>query len=420
MAASATVTNLSQVSATLKEVLNDKEIKRQVDVSDIIVGKIKSTSDYATGGVGRKALVPTTMATNRGGVARLEGETLGVAGSYTDVNAEYNYKSNYFRFQVTGQSIASTSTDVQALSNVLTRSPKEALLGFGIDISRQVYGTSLGGARIAKCGTTSASTTVNLDPRTGNNAITRGWLDVGMWLDIGTAADPDSQSGTGTPVQITAVTESTTAPTITVSSAVTTSSSHFISVYDNRVQADGTSKELTSLNQICDASSTIGGLAPGTHSKWKGTYDGNSGTLRSISTDTLLSPLNRARQKGATPDLIVTSLGVQQKYYTTAFLPATRYIGNAGQDQGDQTGPTFAGMTVNASPGCPTNQLFILSTDHLAFHVPKGENPNWIPGTDGILHKVANQDAFEAQGYWYAELGTNHRAAQVLVDDISE
>lgn len=421
MAATATTTNLTQVAATLLEVINDKEIKEQVSYSDSTVAKIKSTSDYAVGGVGRKAIVPTNMSTNRNDVARDEGEALGVAGSYEDVNAEYNYKSLYFRFLLSGQAIASTSTDVQAMTNVITRSPKEALRGFGVGVARQVYGTPLGAGLIAKCGTTSNSTTVVLEARSGYNAISRGWLDEGMWIDIGTTSDPDNRTGSGSPVQITGVTESTTAPTLTVSSAVTTNSSDYISVYDNRSQSDGSSKELNSLNQICDITTTIGGLAPGTYSKWKGTLSENSDVLRSISVDTLLTPLNRAKQKGANPDHIVTTLGIQQKYYTTVFLPGTRYIaGQGGRDEGTQSGPTFDGKTVNASTGCPTNQMFILSTDHLAFHVPKGNNPGWIEGTNGILHKVSNYDQFEAQGFWYAQLGTNHRAAQVLIDDIEE
>lgn len=421
MAATHQTTDLTQIAATLKEVINDKEIKRQIDYADDLVGKIKSTSDYAVGGVGRKAIVPTRMNTNRNTGARAENQALPKAGTYLDKNAEYNYKNNYFAFHLSGPAIASTSSDIQALTNVIKEAPAEALYGFGIDVARQVYGNNISPTVpgvVCKCGTTSASTTVHLDPRSGHNAISRGHLEVGQYVDVGTAADPDADVAAS---EITAVNDSLTDPTIVISDAVTTNSSDYITLYDNRVQADGVSQELTSLNQIGYSSGTVGGLSTASYSKWAGSYSGNSGTLRSISTDLLLTALNTARQKGAKPNHVVTSLGVQQKYYNNVFLPGVRFTAATGsQDEGDQTGPTFNGLKVNASIGAPTNQLFILSLDHLAFHVPKGNNPDWIPGTSGILHHVQGYDQYLAQGYWYSELGTNHRAATVLVDDITE
>lgn len=405
----------SDVGAILKEVWTQEELERTINSDSEILSHIKRGQGINE--TGKYAIVPLEVKGNVMSVARDEGEALGRPGAATQAQAKYNFKSLYIQFELSGQVIASTSTSRQAIINEVLYQPKVAVRDFGQDKARQVVGSSLAGA-VVKCGTTSSSTTVVLDVREGWSAIRSGQLQVGKYIDIGSSSDPTSIANS---VSITAIGRSKTAPTITISgSAVSTTSAAYVSVEDNR-QSDGDSKELTSLTAICQATGTIGGISESTNG-WFGNYAGNSGTLRSISTDLLLSAYNDAWYWGGNPNLILASAGVRQKYYTSVFQPATRFTNapSSNTDFSSQASVHFEGMPVITDRAVPSGKLFMLNTEKLKFYSPNGQGVQWMKGTDGILNRVSNYDAYSADAYEYTELGTSCRSAHVLVDDISE
>jgi hypothetical protein len=415
MALSAGSVLFSDIGDVLKEVWTDEQLTRTVNNDSEILSKIKPKK--GTNETGKYAIVPLEIGGNVQSHARDEGEALGRRGAGTQDQAKYNFKSLYIRFELSGQSIASTSSNRQSIINEVLYQPKVAVRDFGNDKARQVIGSSLAGS-IARCGVTSSSTTIVLNVREGWSAIRSGQLAVGKYIDIGTSSDPTAIANS---VSITAVTKSKTAPTITISgSAVSTTASHYISTEDNR-QADGDSKELTSLTAICQATGTIGQVAD-TVNGWQGNYAGNSGTLRSISTDILLTALNDSWYNGGNPDLVLASAGVRQKYYTSVFQPATRFV-NAPSENSDyskQSSVHFEGMPVITDRAMPSGKLFMLSTEHLGFYSPNGGSLKWMKGTEGILNRVPDYDSYVADAYEYTELGTSNRAAQTLVDDLTE
>lgn len=405
----------SDVGAILKEVWTDDQLTRTINSDSEILSHIKPGKGINE--TGKYAIVPLEVKGNVMSIARDEGEALGRPGAATQAQAKFNFKSLYIQFELAGQVIASTSSSRQAILNEVLYQPKVAVRDFGQDKARQVIGSPFPGS-IAKCGTTSASTTVVLNVKEGWSAIRSGQLAVGKFIDIGTSTDPvaiaDSRS-------ITAVTRSKTAPTIAISgAAVTTSSSHYVSVEDNR-QADGDSKELTSLHDITKATGTVGALSETTNG-WFGNYAGNSGTDRAISTDLLLSALNDSWYYGGTPNLVLASAGVRQKYYTSVFQPSTRFVNapDANTDFSKQSSVHFEGMPIITDRAMPAGELFMLSTENLAFYSPNGGGVKWMQGTEGILNRVSGYDAYSADAYEYTELGTNNRAAQTLVADITE
>lgn len=415
MALSAGSVLFSDVGDILKEVWTDEQLTRTINNDSEILSKIKPKKGINE--TGKYAIVPLEIGGNVQSHARTEGEQLGRRGAGTQDQAKYNFKSLYIRFELSGQVIASTSNNRQAIINEVLYQPKVAVRDFGNDKARQVIGSSLPGA-ICKCGTTSSSTTIVLDVREGWSAIRSGQLAAGKYIDIGTSGDPDSQANS---VLIESVTKSKTAPTIEISgSAISTTSSHYISTEDNR-EAAGASKELTSLTAICQATGTIGSVAD-TVNGWQGNYAGNSGTLRAINTDLLLTALNDSWYNGGNPDLILASAGVRQKYYTSVFQPATRFT-NAPSESSDfskQSSVYFEGMPVITDRAMPSGKLFMLSTDHLGFYSPNGGSLQWMKGTDGILNRVPDYDSYVADAFEYTELGTANRSAQTLVDDLSE
>jgi hypothetical protein len=411
----------SNISATLKEVWTSEEIERQLAFnSDILryIGTGKGINE-----TGKYAIVPIETVGNVQSVARLEGQALGEPGKSTEKQAQYDFKSLYIQFQLSGQSIAASSTSRQAIADQVKRQPSVAVRDFAHDMARQVYGVPQGSGIIAKCGVTAASQTVVLDPRWGWSAIRAGHLEVGRYVDIGTTADADDIAAKR---QITAVSRSATAPTITISgAAVSTDANDYISVWSNRDATTGASSELTSLNAICAATGTVGGLDTSTTPQWFGSYNGNSGTERSISNDLLLTALNTAGLYGASPDLVATNPFVRQKFYTSVFQPLVQYVDPAGKSSGagfhKQEAVQFEGRPVLADNSCPKGQLFMLGRENLKFFSPTGKKePEWMPGVNGILNRVSGYDAYQADAYVYCDLGTSNRSNQVLVDDISE
>lgn len=411
----------SNISATLKEVWNSEEIERQLKFSSDIFDWLPTGQGINE--TGKYAIVPIETVGNVQSVARLEGEALGEPGKSTEKQAQYDFKSLYIQFQLSGQSIAVSSTNKQAIADVVTRQPRVAVRDFGSDVARQIYGNPGGAGVISQCGTTSSSTTVVLNTRWGWNAIRSGQLEVGKYIDIGTAGDADSVAAKR---QITAVVRSKTAPTITISgAAVTTSSSHYISTWGSRSASTGASSELTSLNAICAATGTVGGLDTSTTPQWFGTYNGNSGTLRAISNDLLLTAYNDAWMYGAEPSVIATTQWVRQKFYTSVFQPLVQYVDPSGKSSGagfhQQNAVQFEGKPVITDRMCPNGQLFMFSKDNLKLFSPNGKKtPEWMPGVDGILNRVSGYDAYQADAYLYMDLGTSNRSSNVLVDDISE
>lgn len=410
----------SNISATLKEVWTGEEIQRQLaTTSDIL--KILPTKQ-GINETGKYAIVPIETAGNVQSVARTEGEALGEPGKSTEKQAQYNFKSLYIQFQLSGQSIAVSSTNKQAIADQVQRQPRIAVRDFGLDLARQVYGNPLGAGIVAKCGTTNTSTEVELEPRSGWHAIRTGQLAVGRYVDIGTTGDSDTIVAKS---KITAVERSKTTPSITISDSVSTTSSAYVSVWSNRSHSDGTSKELTSLNQICKASGSVGGLDTSTTPEWFGTYAGNGGSLRSVSNDILLTAYNDAWQYGYEPSVLATTQSVRQKYFTSVFQPLTQYVDPSGKDSGagfhKQSAVQFEGKPVITDRMCYANQLFMFSTDNLAFYSPNGKkSPEWMPGVNGILNRVTGYDAYQADAYLYLDLGTSNRPGNVLVDDLAE
>lgn len=411
----------SNISATLKEVWTSEEIARQLGFSSDILSILPTKQGINE--TGKYAVVPIETRGNVQSVARLEGQPLGEPGKSTEKQAQYNFKSLYIQFQLSGQSIATTSTNKQAIADVVQRQPKVALRDFAQDLARQVYGNPAGAGVLAKCGVTSSSTTVVLDVRSGTSAIRTGALAVGRYVDIGTAGDADSIAAKR---QITAVDNTPGAPKITISgAAVSTAATNFVSVWANRDPSTGASSELTGLNQICAASGSIGGLDTSTTPEWFGTYNGNGGTLRAVSNDLLLTAYNAAWQYGYEPSVVATTQQVRQKYYTSVFQPLVHYNDPSGKSSGagfhKQNAVQFEGAPVITDRACPSNQLFMFSKDNLSFFSPNGKmTPEWMPGVNGILNRVTGYDAYQADAYLYLDLGTSNRASNVLVDDLSE
>jgi hypothetical protein len=118
------------------------------------------------------------------------GGALNDAGNQSYAQAQWAYTNQHVQIAIQGSAIDQTKGDALSVANVVDEEVSGAVNDLNRNLTRQIF--SDGDAVIAQCGTTTSSTTVQLNTTSGYDAIERGWLGVGAKIDIGTAADGDS------------------------------------------------------------------------------------------------------------------------------------------------------------------------------------------------------------------------------------
>lgn len=297
------------------------------------------------------------------------------------------------------------------------------------DMCRQVWGTSNG--VIATCGTTTASTTVQLAATTTASQMRH--LYENRVVDIGTVASPTTVASART---ITAF--DATNKTITISgAAVTTSAIHFVfntssgGASDNTGNVDDGQSEMTGLQTIVSNSGTLHTVDPSTYSVWKAQVNSNSGTNRPLSEpmiDYML--LNNGIESGTNVNRLVSNVGVflAGKVILSAYQRNIETMTFNGGFQGIKWSTPGVGASQGAADSigwacdfdCPENKLFGLNTTDglVAYELEAGWN--WMDDDGAILSRVAGYPSYEATLYKVMEVGCTRRNAHFLISDISE
>lgn len=357
--------------------------------------------------VGRDIILGLHTSRSGGVGARDEGDNLPTASAQQYQKAIYNLKYLYGRGQVTGPAIVRTRDQigsmVSALRDEMTRIRDDLLL----DTARQTYGASDG--IVATCGTTTTSNVVVLGSA---EPIVKGYLYINQVVDIGTAANPVSLSNA---VTITDVNPA--GPSITVSgSAISTTSSNFVSIAGSRRTSDGSSKEMDGLQGLVSATTTVGGINPASagFGFWKSIVD-SSGTL---SLDNLRKNTNQVRIAGGQVGLMLTSFGVQRQTYNL-FQTQIRFTGeDVTKLRGGFQSLSFDGYPLIADRLAPWGKLFMLDKRFLKLYAAM----DWqFLDQDGhALKWVIGKDAYEFALARYANFGLSRRNTHLLMTGISD
>ena len=244
------------------------------------------------------------------------------------------------------------------------------------DIERQFY--SNGDALIAQCTTTSGSATINLlNTGYGYDALLREWLVPGEVIDIGTTA---SEAAVVADAVITDVSVDATTPTITINSAVTTSSSHYVSIANAR--AGTTSYESPGLRNITATTGALGGLNPATAGEgfWKG---GPGQTETTLSLPGLLTMVRGIKQKNGPKRLmLITSLKQEQAFYE--LLQNQVRFTTDKVEAGNVEKAVFGGAEIWADPNCPDREAYVIDPNVLAIVTgAKIKAPRWASEIGG-------------------------------------
>ena len=368
-----TVSNLSEV---MKEVFTEDRLVKQFYDEQDWLNRVTKTSRWTEG---RKAYVPIHKGRSGGySVKPAAGGTLNSADEQKVDHAEYTIPYHYQQIQTEVAAYNEAAGGETAAVEALVLEIEGGVQDLRNQIERQFLGN--GDALIAQCTTSNNSTTVLLSTSGyGFDAIERGWLYPGLPIDIGTTAN---EVAVADGVEIIDVVETESAPAITVAAAITTSSSHYISIKDAR--SGTTSYETNGLRTIAGSTSTsIGGLDPDTAGEafWKPASVNATDTVLSL--NAINSAASATHQKaGKKSSFHLTSLKQIQALYEL-LQNQVRFSADS-VSAGNVETTKYNGNEVMAIPAVPGREWYVLNLDDLAIiHGKKITGPTWFSKIQG-------------------------------------
>lgn len=409
----ATPADIAAVTQILKEVWVSDTLTSQLYEDMVLFDYIEEVTEY-TDSDGLKATVPLRTGRTGGIGSRAIGQQLPVPDHQRVAKASYNYTNHYLQVMVYGPVVARMATNRQSAVREIDFEVSNGVEDFKHTLCRMMHGDGTGNILFAGLPGNASSQTLQLGAA-NFPVIDRGWLYEGMNIDIGSAANPSADSGPGK--QITAIDDTPTAPTVTLDSVVTATAGSGISLFGNRA-AGGVSNEMNGLGNIISDTLGLGGLTPATASYWKSIRNHNSGTPRALSIDLMLSTLRQMRMKGSYPDIGLTDLVQEQKYYLL-LSPQVRFQGDkGGLTAGNTEGLQFAKLKivgdVEAVPGkirfLKKKSLKMFSAGDIAWQnqTAGGDMLAWVQGLDAFMGRAAK----------YCNLGTDRRRDFGTLDDL--
>lgn len=397
----------STIQSALKETWTEQRIAEQLYNDNPVLSRVKRLKNTE---MGEYALTPIHIGRNWGfSTTSSSGGTLNSAGNQSYAQAQWAYTNQHVQVKIQGSAIDQTKGDALSVASVVDEEVSGAVNDLNRNLSRQIFMD--GSAQIAQCGTTSSSTTVQLNTTSGYNAIERGWIGVGAVVDIGTSANPTSIAS-GVSVTATDLANST----ITISgSAVSTTSSAYVSLKGTR--SGSSSYEMNGLRNIVSTSATLGGLATASYPEWVAA--GVDSTSQAITLALLYTQNQLIAQKTGKPaDFVVTGLKQQRKAYTL-LQAQVRYANDSSTPTGGVDGVDINGVKLFAVPDCQNEAVYFLTIGDL-FTVSAGD-PYWQSRITGgeTLAWVQGEDAYAGKITTRMQLGVRRRNSHAALTGLT-
>ena len=184
-------------------------------------------------------------------------------------------KHLYGVMRLSGPLIRATENMAAAFNRAVKAEAEGMVTGLQLDMQRQTYGSEAGDGRIAVCGVTSSSLTIQL--ATGTNMR---YFEVGMLVDILVLGSTAVSNGTGR--SINAIDETNYTITIDTAAAYSGADSGTVSTTaaDGIYRNGSLSGEINGLEQVISTSS-LHNIDPATsgNGRWQGNVDTNFGAF---------------------------------------------------------------------------------------------------------------------------------------------
>lgn len=400
---------VAAIEVALKDVYTQDTLEKQIYDSDEFLKELERKTPTKV--IGDEALTPLQTAETGGYsvVGAAGSSSLNPPSNATLAEAKWKWTGHWMQIKLDHMAMEQSSDKARAIVENVELEVDSATTQLSRQLTRQAWmdGTAL----IAKCTTTTSSTTINLDPDgLGFHAIRQGWLQPGLTVDIGTTSAETDVVGD---VTITGVKESETDPEITISgSPVSTDGNDYVSIANAR--AGTTSLESNGLRNLVSATDTVGNINPATYTFWQAHVDS---TTESATLDDLLTGQRVIRQKGGKADLGWTSLKQQQHVYGL-LQNQVRFSGDKGFAVGNQEGIRVGDCILKAHPDCPDSDLYWLQSKALfALRV----KPTWVSqGRErNILQWVPNSTFVQGGMVAYHQLALNRRNVHYRYSNLS-
>lgn len=369
-----TVSNITKV---LKEVWTADTLEKQFYNDFPILDRLEKTDKYT---IGKEAEVP--VHTGRSGNTTVLGSA---GGSMNSADAQkvdrgtfglaYNYGPIKIELGAINQASGGSTSVIDALELEVAGGTDDLRK----DVTRQFLGN--GDALIAKCTTSSSGQTVlSLDPAGyGYEAIVRGWLRAGQTIDVGTTA---SQTAVGGGLVIASVQESSSAPSVTLTTnlANAASTSHFVSIANAR--AGTTSNESIGFRTAFGSASTVvGGLDPASATYWQPAYVDS--TTTTLSLDVPLTIQRKVFQKsGKMPMYTLTGIYQLTNFYSI-LQNQVRFTGDI-EEAGNVLRCKWAGQTIEAIPDASDREWYMYDPSKILLVTGKFSKPTWMSSIEGV------------------------------------
>lgn len=398
---------LAVYDAALKRIWTQDRLESQLYSETPFLDRIQKSTRHT---VGETARVPLHTGRNGGYTVLPEGGgTLNTAGNQVVNKAEYNYTHHHQQISIAGDAIDAATSNKHSVANVVNTEVEGALTDLKRQIQRQLFGN--GDALIAQC-RTSDSDDVDLNTTSGKAAIDRGWLFVGLPVDVGTTADEDLRV---VGESITAVDESLYAFTVSGGAEAAETTSDYVSVKDAR--SGTTSYEANGLQNIVDASATVGGLAPSSEPRWAAAWDNT--TSQALTLSLLLQGDQKIHQKtGKKCDFVLFGLEQERRFYEL-LQQQVRYSSDSSLSAGSQDTVKWRGMDIFTDPDCQDTFAYQGQLAHL--FIVALDKPYWVNKHDGgtILKWSQGTDAYGSKLSYRFNLATNRREGFVKYTALS-
>jgi hypothetical protein len=408
-----TVANLTDV---LKEAWTSERIEKQFYDENPLLSRIQK---FEATMIGEKAIVPIHKGRNGGYTTTLAaGGNLNAAGNQRVDAGEQTLINHWLSIEL--EAAALNQAGGSNLASVVAAKDLEmvgAINDMKAQCSRQAVMDGTG--RIAQCDTGGASTTVELlATGLGYDAIVRGWLQPGMLVTVGTAADADADTADGS--LITAVSESASDPDIVISDSITTDSNDYVGIY-NPNSATAWSPELDGLRKIVSTTESFLGLDPQNAGEefWSAAHVDTSTTVLSLNLANTLQ--TKVHQKTGTAHGCEVFTSVKQANAWYELLQNQVRFQSDSVGAGDYGSGKYRGLVINALPEIPDRDWHFLSLKDLRLVTGAVKSPTWatdLAGTGGSLQYVPGTTQFKNSVYWAFNIAAvrrnSHASAQAL------
>jgi len=261
---------------------------------------------------------PLKVRRNPGIGATSDGGILPKIGQQTTIQAVINAKFNYLRFGVTGPMLKASQGDKGSFVSAMSYEMEEGLNDLKADVDRQLFWS--GNGQLATVSANAVASTVIT--ATGRESTEAGnkFLSVGMMIDIHNTSGVLQASN----VEITALTGTTTV-TLTLSSAVTCSSTDLIvrsGAYNMEMQGILTSQDggTTTIYSVDRSAYPV--------------YGGNlvSASSGQLTLDLMQQAYNEAKRRGNGKINAIYCDYDSERFYNKLLIPDKRFVGKTKGD----------------------------------------------------------------------------------------